>query len=162
MKNPTGAIIGVRLRTPDGFKYSVTGSREGLFLPNSSDNNLVGPLFIVEGATDTAALLDLGFHNVAGRPSCTGGIKLLVALATSYRTKEVIVVADGDPPGILGARNLATKLLIYVPTVRVVTPPAGIKDMRDWKLRGATTEAVQAAVEAATVRPLTIQTRRVR
>ena len=56
-------------------------------------------MLICEGPTDTAALLDMGFANVVGRPSCTGGIKLLVELVCQRRSEEVVVVADGDEPG---------------------------------------------------------------
>jgi hypothetical protein len=63
---------------------------------------------------------------VAGRPSCTGGIKLLVELMLARKPAEVVIVADRDEPGRRGADNLASVLVAYTLAVRVVTPPAGI------------------------------------
>ena len=77
MRNGAGEVVGVRLRKSDGKKLSIKGSKEGLFIPTGlkpCDRLLIG-----EGPTDTAALLDLGFEAV-GRPSCTGGGRLLPEL----------------------------------------------------------------------------------
>jgi hypothetical protein len=90
-----------------------------------------------------AALLDLGLLAV-GRPSCTGGVRLLVELVKQRRPAEVCIIADGDAPGQRGAGNLAAVLLAYCPAVRIATPPDGIKDAREWKRRGATPADVAA------------------
>jgi len=113
-------------------------------------------LLIAEGATDTAALLDLGF-NAVGRPSCTGGVKLLVELVKRLVALEVVIVADADVPGQRGANNLAAVLVAYSPAVRIITPPAGVKDARSWKQAGATSADVQAAIDAAPVRRLVVR-----
>jgi hypothetical protein len=68
----------------------------------------------------------------------------------------VVVVADSDPPGQRGAENLARQLVAYVPAVRRITPPTGIKDAREWLQAGATAADVLRAIAAAPVRKLTI------
>lgn len=110
---------------------------------------------MTEGPTDCAALLDLGFSAV-GRPSCTGGVRHLVDLARALRPSEVAIIADGDAPGQRGAASLAAVLVAYCPAVRVATPPAGIKDARQWKQRGATAAGVAAVIDAAPVRRLAV------
>jgi hypothetical protein len=153
----TGRVVGIRLRAPDGSKFSVKGGKEGLFLP-TTEPALDAPVLIAEGPTDAAALLDLGFLNVAGRPSCTGGIRHVVTLVRARGAKEVVVVADADDAGRRGAANLASVLRVYVPAVRVVEPPAGMKDVRAWKQAGPTRTDVERLIQAAPVRRLTVTT----
>jgi DNA primase len=159
MKDAAGAILGVRLRRSNGSKFAVTGGREGLFLPSmdTADRRL----FVCEGPKDVAAMLDMGFFNIVGRPSCTGGINLLVDLARRRRPKEVAVMSDEDEPGRRGADNLASVLVAYVPVVRVILPPDGIKDVRQWLQAGGDRLAVETAIVAAPARRLVIETRRV-
>jgi hypothetical protein len=153
MIDTAGAVLGVRLRCPDGRKLSVKGGKEGLFIPAALDG---GRLLIAEGPTDTAALLDLGFSAV-GRPSCAGGVRLLVELVKRLAVPEMVIVADSDPPGQRGANNLAAVLLAYCCAVRIIRPPDGIKDARGWKRAGATAADVQAAIDAAPVRRLAVK-----
>jgi hypothetical protein len=80
MTDAAGAVLGIRLRRANGFKFAVQGGHEGLFIPATIRNTDNGTLFICEGPTDTAAFLDMGFNPVIGRPSCNGGVKLLVDL----------------------------------------------------------------------------------
>ena len=135
MLNANYAIRGVRLRGASGHKWSIRGGREGLFVPCELPSE---PLLLVcEGPTDTAALVELGF-TVVGRPSCSGGLKLAVDFVRRHRPEEVAIIADADPPGVRGAENLSSVLAAYVMRVRVLTPPPGVKDARDWKRRGAT------------------------
>ncbi len=96
-------------------------------------------------------MLDMGFTNVVGRPSCTGGLKLLVDLVRLRQRPEVVVVADADGPGKQGAMNLSSVLRAYVPAVRIIEPHRGIKDMRVWAQAGATRQDVDQAIEAAEV-----------
>jgi hypothetical protein len=150
MRDAAGEVRGIRLRGPDGRKWSVKGGREGLFLPDGLD--AAQRLLICEGATDTAAALDMGCAAV-GRPSCSGGVDLLLRLVRARRPGELVIVADQDAPGQRGARDLAAELRGYVPTVRVITPPT--KDLREW-LRAGATAGDLAALIAATV-PLQIR-----
>jgi len=126
---------GIRLRAVDGKKWSVRGSRQGLFIPNRLP--VAGPLVICEGPTDTVAMLDLGFDAV-GRPSCTGGDGDIRRLLDGQR-RDVVIVADRDGPGQRGARQLAADL---GRACKVITPPGLIKDAREWKRNGATRAVV--------------------
>jgi hypothetical protein len=160
MRDAAGLVLGIRLRREDGRKFAVRGGREGLFLPADGAGR-DGPLFIGEGPTDTAALLDLGFPGVAGRPSCTGGIRLLVDLVQGRRPGAVVIVADADEPGRRGADNLASVLAAYAPAVRVIAPPDGTKDARAWVRAGATRQDVEQVIGAAPVRRLAVRAREV-
>jgi hypothetical protein len=153
MIDAAGKVLGIRLRRPDGRKLSIKGGKEGLFIPGALDG---GRLLIAEGPTDAAALLDLGFSAV-GRPSCMGGVRLLVELVQRLAVPEVVIMADGDTPGQCGADSLAAVLLAYCPAVRIITPPGGIKDARAWKRAGATAADLQAAIDAAPVRWLAVK-----
>jgi hypothetical protein len=119
-------------------------------------------LLIAEGPTDTAALLDMGFEAV-GRPSCSGGVGLLVDLVRSRRVKDVVIVADVDPHGAgqRGAESLAIALVPYCPSIRVIEPPGGIKDVRDWKNAGAGHDDIMAVVDATPVRQLVVCSKRI-
>ena len=121
--------VGIRLRTPGGRKFAVHGSKEGVFLPPGP---LDGPLLLTEGPTDAAAMLGLGF-DVCGRPSCLGGVNFSIDLA---RGRDAIVVADRDEVGRRGAQALAARLLLGCRSVRVIEPPEGFKDVREWAKRG--------------------------
>jgi hypothetical protein len=161
MTNSDGNVLGIRLRRPNGLKFSVQGGKEGLFIPSAVDESSASPLMVPEGPTDAAALLDMGFVNVVGRPSCTGGIKLLVEMVRRRQLPEVVVVSDSDEPGLLGAHNLATVLVAYAPVVRVIVPPNGIKDARDWLRAGGTRQDVEEAIRAAAERRLRVSSKRV-
>ena len=158
MRNSAGHVRGIRLRRPSGRKLSVAGGKEGVFLPVDLAGDV---LLLTEGPTDCAALLDLGFSAV-GRPSCTGGTALLVELVKDRKPRQVVVVADADAPGQRGAEALASVLVLYVPDLRIITPPAPFKDARVWKIGGATHTDIQAAINAAPIRKLHIATRKVR
>jgi phage/plasmid primase-like uncharacterized protein len=158
MRDAAGAVLGIRLRRPDGSKFAVRGGREGLFLPATDpiDPNLV----VCEGPTDAAALLDLGFTAVVGRPSCTGGIKLLVELVQRRHPDEVVIVADRDQPGRRGADNLASVLLPHCSSARVVVPRR-YKDAREFVQAGGTREQLEQAIAAVPARRLAVRSRRV-
>ena len=157
MSNAAGQVLGIRLRLPNGKKLSVRGGREGLFIPEGIGAG--DRLLIAEGPSDTTALLDLRFPAV-GRPSCMGGVKLLVELVRKLKPSAVVIVADGDAPGRRGAESLAAALVAYCSEVRTITPPAGVKDAREWKRSGATAAEVEAAIGAAAVRKLRVSVRR--
>jgi hypothetical protein len=159
MQGGRSQVVGIRLRTELGRKFSVRGGHEGVFIPTG----LVGgcTLLLPEGPTDTAALLDLGFEAV-GRPNNNGGKGAILALVHRLCPVEAIIVADNDGPGRDGALGLAQRLVIHVPRLRIITPPRGIKDARAWKQAGASHEEIQGAIEAAVVHRLSTRVEEVR
>jgi len=126
MTGPVGRVVGIRLRKPGGRKFSVTGGKEGLFVPTG----VLGfgdALAVCEGPTDTAAALDVGLHCI-GRPNCSGGRAQIVGLLAGARVESLIVIADNDGPGQDGAQALLSSVNGQC-AKRIVTPPS---DMRAW------------------------------
>jgi len=156
----TSKVTGIRLRRPDGAKFSVSGGKESLFLPTGTPAT-GEPLVIAEGATDAIAAHGIGFLNAVGRPSCTGGVRHIIELVKTRKPSGIVVVADGDGPGTRGAETLASVLALHCRNVRTIYPPTWCKDLRDWVAKGATRAAVEQLMHAADVRRLnlTISTR---
>ena len=127
MRDAAGDVIGVRLRCPKtAKKWAVKGSRAGLIYPaDLLEVERPERLLICEGPTDAAALLSIGFP-VVGVPSAGGGRDLLVALCRRWLPAEVVIVADADGPGLLGAERLADALMIVAP-VRIVSPRLAVR-----------------------------------
>ncbi|UCC30849.1 MAG: toprim domain-containing protein [Phycisphaerales bacterium] len=141
MRDGTGRIIGIRRRLPNGKKLCVTGSVTGLFVPDSVPAD--GALFVAEGETDTAALLTLGLSAV-GRPSCNGSAAYVVQLA---RGRDVVMMADQDAPGKRGAIRLVRELRPVCPSVQIIIPPPGVKDVRAWVQAGATRSDIESTLD---------------
>jgi len=137
--------IGIRLRAENGKKWAVRGSCNGLFWPD--DLTGTGPLLFCEGPTDTAALLDLGYDAI-GRPSCAGAVELIVEVVCALHRRDVIIVADGDGPGIDGADRLARALTEAGRRPKVIRPLQG-KDTRAWVQAGATRADVDSVITSA-------------
>ncbi len=141
-----GEVCGIRLRKPSGRKLAIKGSKSGLFIPTNVPGDLRGQaLYIAEGPSDTAALLDLGVAAI-GRPDCQHGNDELQRLVQERRPAHVVIVADGDRPGQDGALALANSLkhMPFGPaTFAIVTPPDDFKDVRDWKQGGLTAEQLR-------------------
>jgi hypothetical protein len=146
MSNALGLVTGIRLRSRTGRKFALTGSREGLFL--AADPGGDGPLLICEGATDAAAMFGLGLQAI-GRASCAGAKNQAAAFVRRVQADRVVVVADNDRPGRDGAAALAGRLVADCRWVRVLYPPGGLKDAREWVRAGATRKEVLDAIEAA-------------
>jgi hypothetical protein len=134
----TGTLIGISRRYPDGRKRSMKGSRRGLTLPVGWQGR-PGPVLVVEGPTDAAALTAAGLAGI-GRPSNSGGVALLAeVIRTLPADRPVIIVGENDRkkddswPGRAGAElvaaGLAEKLRRPVPWA---LPPDGSKDVRAW------------------------------
>lgn len=145
MLDAEAKCVGIRLRRyGSGDKFSVSGSRDGLFYDpelqplESAAHGIRGrELVVVEGATDCIAGYALGLPCV-GRSSCGTGGEMLRGLCARLRVTRVTVVADNDPhkmrpdgtawrPGADGAERLAGEL---GRCCRIVIPPK--KDLRDW------------------------------
>jgi DNA primase len=154
MSNAAGDVIGIRLRSDGGFKYSVKNGASGLFVPSELRHE--DTLLIAEGPTDTAALLDLGFSSI-GRPSCQEGRRQIQHYLQRSLVPRVVVVADGDGPGQEGAERLVGAIRVYCADVRLVQPPVGVKDARAWLKSGGTRESVLESIECAALIGLQIQ-----
>jgi hypothetical protein len=155
MRNGLDRVIGVKLRAPKGGKFCVPGSQLGIYWPICVSCKSDDDLYICEGESDCAAMLDLGFSAI-GRPSCSAGTEAILKFL-SVRRRHVIIMADKDEPkkrpdgslwrpGQEGALLLAKAVSPFVRSVRVIKPPRH-KDVRQWYQAGATKPAVLAVVE---------------
>ena len=124
MYNEHHNIVGMRYRRRDSTKFSYKGGREGVFLSTwFTPNRLV---VVTEGPTDAAAVITAGLVNVVGKPSCTGGDRIIGRLLQDNPATPVIMVADPDEPGRAGGVNLADSLPNFC---AVVCPPKDIRDI---------------------------------
>jgi len=121
-------IIGIQLRGEE--KKCITGSRLGLFIPQIDPQEVC---FLPEGASDTAALLTMGYYAI-GRPSCNTGTEFIKTALKRLGVHRAVIVADNDEikstgtrPGFEGAKKLKRELgLMSV----LISPPSPIKDVR--------------------------------
>ncbi|MEX1223128.1 MAG: hypothetical protein WEA31_01150, partial [Pirellulales bacterium] len=134
----TGRITGIALRYASGQKGFLKGGKRGLILPprwHKGD----GPILVVEGPSDTAALVAMGVPGV-GRPSASGGLTELMELFAPLPVeREIIILGDFDPkstghwPGKDGAEKVAKKLATALKRpVHFSLPPNQTKDVRQW------------------------------
>lgn len=99
-------------------------------LPASTD-----PILIVEGMSDTAAAMDMGFVAV-GRPSNLACLDLLLEVC---RGRHVIIVGENDAkpdgrcPGREGMVAAAQVLRQTAQKTQMVLPPSQYKDLRQWR-----------------------------
>ena len=140
MTNAYGSRVGIRLRSESGAKWSVTGSHQGLFIPDGIWDKL---LVVTEGPTDCCAALDLGYWSV-GRPSCSGGVTDLCALVKRRGVRRCVLVADNDGPGVLGAKMLQAHLSC---NSCIIVLPA--KDVRAYKSLGGTRELLDSMINTS-------------
>ncbi len=150
MHNAARGVIGARLRAESGFKWAIKGGKQGVFYPIGLK---IGRqmLFLAEGPTDAMALLDMGFSAI-GRANCSAGGNLLREIVRNLRPESVVVVSDNDEPGILGAAKIAEAMLGHVREVKIIRTPAGVKDVRQWKSVGGSSQDIERLVSRA--RPL--------
>lgn len=138
MRNAKGKIIGIRIRSDEGKKWAITGSRQGIFTMTCYDLQDDDPTHgvVLEGPTDTAAAAMMGLRPI-GRPSCLGCEDTVCDYASNHGMTHLTIVADADGPGIDGAKKLADHARSKGKTIRVVTC-SGHKDLRAWFIDGAT------------------------
>ena len=152
MRNERGKVIGIQLRTTES-KWTIRGSELGIFCnwPILSKR-----VFVCEGASDTAAMISLGFEAV-GRANCGTGFPILQKMLAD---REVVIVSDNDPPTLMpngkwvtpgqdGAILLAEKLKGHVNSVKIITPVAPFKDARAWINSGVSRDTIEAAARVA-------------
>lgn len=154
--DPRGRVVGLRLRTSTGRKFSAPGGVHGLFVPGNlkADRTLV----VCEGPTDTAALLDMGVEAV-GRSSALTCHDMLLEALSLWRCRDLVVVANRDDPdqrgrhaGQDGARRLIEDARGRGVRCRLVVPP-GTKDMRDWLKLGAKHDDLACLFDSACILP---------
>ena len=112
------------------------GSKRGLYYA-SDWQECEGPVFLVEGGSDTAAGITMGL-SVVGRPSAQGGLAHLTTLLSAVSHGRRIVVMgerdrkdDGRWPGRDGAKTLWKGLRGGLRRrVEWRLPPGGQKDLR--------------------------------
>lgn len=146
--------IGIHLRGDNGAKFCIKGSKLGLFIPRFSGLKVGGPLYICEGASDTAVLLDRGFHAV-GRPSNIGATDLIVNYCKYRKINEVVLICDRDKPGTpaaaateRGKRTLIASLrAMRIRYVKCIRPP-GCNDVKEWS---PSREVIQTVTNSAEV-----------
>ena len=121
-------IIGIQRQFTAGYKCMVPGSQLGLIVPMTMSTGPV--LFIPEGASDLACILDMNFRGIA-RPNALVGKELVYNWLRRYNPvyDKLIIVADNDEAGIRGAHELQdhidsehSRSAIFV--------PQGFKDLR--------------------------------
>lgn len=136
-RDAEGRIIGWVCRFDDGGKPKAeSGSKRGLSmawpLPTDAGTTPADPILIVEGASDAAAGIDLGFTTI-GRPSATGGRPHLRQLLGDRRDRDVVIIGENDSgAGRLGAEKIAADLHEMVASLKLIFPPECAKDLREW------------------------------
>lgn len=90
------------------------------------------PVVIVEGVTDVAVAIDLGFVAV-GRPSAQGGLGQLIHL---LHGRNAVIIGENDAgAGQKGMEKTFEALRGEISDVVKITPPDDAKDLRDWVRR---------------------------
>jgi hypothetical protein len=139
-----------------GLSYASKGSKEGLFIPDTTFANSQRSELAFAKVQLTLPRCSIWFPElVIGRPSCLGGVKLIVELCRARRFSEIVIFADNDLPGQRGAQKLARELSLYVPNCELL--PRLSKDMRDWKKHGANRADVERAIAEAAIISLAIR-----
>lgn len=137
MFNGNGLMVGIRLRTAAGRKWSVTGGHDGVFLCTEPPQYTA---YIVEGPTDSAAAITLGLFPI-GRPNCRSAIAHTQVTINRLRIKRCVVLRDNDVPGLDpkrpyeqpgcdGAIALAREL--QVPVGSMVLPTKDLRKFLEW------------------------------
>jgi hypothetical protein len=136
----SGQMIGIQLRYASGVKRCVTGSHGGLFIPRKNPETMA---LLPEGASGTAAALDLGFYAI-GRFNASAGMEHIKQAVSRLRVRRAVIIADNDEnnAGTKGAESIARQLPI--PTAILVLP---VKDLRDFLNCGGTADLLQSEID---------------
>lgn len=134
----TGTVIGITERNAEHTpKHNFQrGGKRGLSLGRDEFND-ARTLFVVEGATDTLAMLGAGLRAI-GRPGAEGKVGLLAECCIKFSC-QIIIVGENDakPNGSTPGRDGAIKVARHLSEalgreVKWTLPPVGAKDVRDW------------------------------
>jgi hypothetical protein len=134
-------IVGLVRRYDDGRKQSIEGSHRGLTIPRYGKRPPPGPIYLVEGASDTAALVSERVFAI-GRSNAFGSAAerlWLMRLLEKYPDREIVVVGEREESGagVRGAEKLATSLHETLEwPVSWVLPRKGFKDSREQVVAG--------------------------
>jgi hypothetical protein len=117
-------IIGIQRQFTAGFKCMVLGSSLGLIVPMTCATGNV--LFMPEGCSDLACLLDMGFHGI-GRPNALVGKSLVYNWLRRYNPvyDRIVIIADDDEAGARGAIELADHIDSERSRTTIYIPPNG-------------------------------------
>lgn len=140
-----GDIIGLNRRYPSGEKKFMPGGSRGLTLPKGWFNPGDGPIYVVEGASDTMAMISAGLFAI-GRPSNQGGAAFIAEYLQTINQPKVPVVIVGENdrrwkpdkgvfewPGLVGAVRVAGEVAKQSKNeVFWTLPPQDYKDARDY------------------------------
>lgn len=149
MRNGKNEVVGWNRRFMDGTKKIVGGTKAGLYLPQVDFfDEAMQPVFICEGGSDTAALLDFGFFAI-GRFNVSFGAEDLKAFFKANNIFRCVIVADNDSPKNLNGRigrpgfegAIRLKAALGVKSC-IWQPPSPCKDVREFKKRGGTAEMI--------------------
>lgn len=148
MKDGFGNNIGIRLRNVLGQKWAFKGSASGLFLPLAEMTKTV---LVVEGPTNTAAGLSLGYFTI-GLPQSGGGISHLIHAVRRLRVSQCVVVADNK---IRDDGREDVSLIHSKRTVEMLPVPATVaflptKDVREFINMGGTQELLSSIIKGLT------------
>jgi len=121
-------IIGIQRQFTAGYKCMVQGSSLGLIIPMTCATGPV--LFIPEGCSDLACVLDLGFHGI-GRPNALVGKSLVYNWLRRYNSVYdlIVIVVDNNEVGHKGGSELADYLDSERTRTKIVIP-GSYKDIR--------------------------------
>jgi P4 family phage/plasmid primase-like protien len=149
-RDATGTVVGISERFPPtaehprGEKKVRLGGNRGLSIP-AGWRDRSGPVFLVEGATDTIAMSHAGLAAV-GRPGNKAGIEHLAGLLRDLPADRPLIVVgendrkapsakhpEGEWPGREGAEFTAGRLAAALgrPVLWALTPEPS-KDVRAW------------------------------
>ena len=148
MRDASGKTCGIRLRSQEGRKWSVAGSKSGVFLPSTAPQRTA---YIVEGPSDLCAILSMNLWGI-GRPSCSGGTDEINATIKRLGIREAVIIADNDEdktiggrtynPGADGGMRLSERLC--VPNCLITLP---VKDSREFLKMGGTREILESLTQ---------------
>lgn len=134
MRDHREQIIGIRIRSDDGKKFAVKGSKQGLFIPSMRPQR---DLYVTEGPTDCAAMLSMGLFAI-GKPAAMASPDEIVRFIIRHHIQRVIVIADNDRAGLAGAQKLVD--VCPVMCCELVLPA---KDAREFYRSGGTKEMIE-------------------
>ncbi len=150
-RDASGEVIGTAYRLPDGSKDFKPGGKRGLIvawpLDNYAGTSPTDPIYVCEGASDTAALLGL-YLTAVGIPMAGKGGSMLAEL---LKDRYVVIVSDADTAGKNSTAKLTEALLPSCASVRTIDPPNGAKDARAAVIAGASEADFANLTEAAAI-----------